>query len=178
MHKLTCIMNRKCNFVLLYETNQLHSKGAKSFGSHDNQASVAVRSMRYRCILGNVVLARARQQRAVTASGPVLIWIKYHPGGHRKFVYRHQWQWMSCYVFILFLIQADFFFFFLCVPQIFCALTPCQQCAIAHARSFEGTVVHTYHFWHHTQDYANANCIEWDVLILNNCRNCAVHRNP
>ena len=30
---------------------------------------------------------------------------------------------------------------FLCAAQIFCARRPCQQCAFAHARSVEGTVL-------------------------------------
>ena len=37
----------------------------------------------YRYIVGDIVLVRAKHQEAATASGPVLILIKYHPGGHR-----------------------------------------------------------------------------------------------
>lgn len=37
----------------------------------------------YRCIVGNVVLVRAKHQRVAAACGPVSIVIKYHPGGHR-----------------------------------------------------------------------------------------------
>ena len=35
----------------------------------------------YRCIVGNVVLVRAKHKQAAVACRPVLILIKYHPGG-------------------------------------------------------------------------------------------------